>query len=385
MKKLIYTGVTILVSTCILLLIINIASGGAVTYFWKSVIFSQKANEDRVSKSFSMEISHVNHDGRDYIFYGTDLKTRDEKYIILPFIDGQYHEVLASEGITLNEATELAIEEGYEVNCSILLLMDSYRNDVGGDILEHLDWMVYHDPRKGSLRVDFLTGKIKDELNEESTSRDERGNEYENLCNEIERLIDEIEDLEEENASLIEVNERQKNQIAKDDNKVYFGGLLYEQRLDNESVRFVPERTELLALPHEGAPDISIIQENTLVTVYDKVSVQNDLEKGALWYYVQVPVYDTPMDYKGWIRVDVTLDYNEKTRDLLQSDVYILGGSRVVESFDFPDMETNQGYILEHEMRGRLEERKDGYIRLSCPGGMSCWVKEDDIRYPDFQ
>lgn len=194
------------------------------------------------------------------------------------------------------------------------------------------------------------------------------------------RLNDEVKKLKESNAYLKELNEELLASINK--HPEYYGGLLYYAIGESEYVRFLSKRVELLALPYEGAPKIGIIEDNTLVTVYDKVSVQNDIEKGAFWYYVSIPVYDTPMDYKGWIRAIDTIDYNEETRDILQSDVYIRKGSRVIESFNFPNIEDDVGYIVDYELRGRLEDRKNGYVRLDCPGGMSCWVKEEDIIYP---
>jgi|GEM_PF-2165067 len=162
MKKIFFIGAVISIFIITFVFIINLISGGMVTYFYKELVFSQKSDEDKVSKRFDMDISRVTHAGRDYIFYGKDKENGDEKYIVLAFVDGQYHEVFASEGINLYDAIELAVENNYEINCSDLVLMDTFRNDLDGNILEHLDWFVYRDSKKGSLRIDFLTGEIKD-------------------------------------------------------------------------------------------------------------------------------------------------------------------------------------------------------------------------------
>ncbi len=40
--------------------------------------------------------------------------------------------------------------------------------------------------------------------------------------------------------------------------------------------------------------------------------------------------------------------------------------------------------ILNFDQRGRLEERKSGYVRMSCPGGWGFWVAEDQVMYPSI-
>lgn len=163
---------------------------------------------------------------------------------------------------------------------------------------------------------------------------------------------------------------------------IIINGITYYQVEDDEKKRFIPNRIDLLALPSMSDLKIRDVEENTLVTVHDKVSVQSNSDGDELWYYVSIPVYDTPMDYKGWIKVDETMAYDEETKVLLQNEVYVMEGTPIIESFTFPNLETAQEQILDYDLRGRLDIKQNGYVRLNCPGGMSCWVKEEHIVYP---
>ncbi len=42
-----------------------------------------------------------------------------------------------------------------------------------------------------------------------------------------------------------------------------------------------------------------------------------------LWLYVSVPVYDSPINYQGWIRVSETVRLTEDNIKLVQGDIFI--------------------------------------------------------------
>ncbi|MBC7345786.1 MAG: hypothetical protein H5U03_10280, partial [Clostridia bacterium] len=89
------------------------------------------------------------------------------------------------------------------------------------------------------------------------------------------------------------------------------GGMLYMEPPYNK--RFVERELDLLILPYDKARALRRISPNTLVDVNDLVQVG-----GERWLYVTVPVYDTPVDIKGWVReadtVSFTKDKEKKSR-----------------------------------------------------------------------
>lgn len=213
----------------------------------------------------------------------------------------------------------------------------------------------------------------------------------------IKTLEEKKESLVNKHLALIKKNEllNKKYEEVSEANRNLKAKLIEEEKINisfsysglpkNEEVRIVPKETDLLVSPYNGAWKLNKIWKNTLITVHDKVSVSSDIEKNSMWYFVSIPVYDTPMNYKGWIRVEDTIDYNEETKMILQGDVNIPKGSKIIKSFDLPNKEDEIKYqTTEYEMRGRIEDRKNGFVLIACPGGLSYWVKEEDIEYPSF-
>lgn len=43
--------------------------------------------------------------------------------------------------------------------------------------------------------------------------------------------------------------------------------------------------------------------------------------------------------------------------------------------FEFAKIASTPSVRLLHDERGRLEEKRDGYARVSCPGGRDFWVE----------
>lgn len=164
-------------------------------------------------------------------------------------------------------------------------------------------------------------------------------------------------------------------------------GLLYISVSEKEKIRFIRNEIDLKALPFDDAPSVNSIQENSLIRVYDKVSnTGNPDDIEALWYYVSIPVYDTPMDYKGWVKCVNTEDYNEKNQQLVQSDVSIRLGAKYTESASLPDPnDESQWKICEEEIGGRIIMEQDGYVYIEGTGGSVYWVKKDDVVYPPIQ
>jgi hypothetical protein len=71
-----------------------------------------------------------------------------------------------------------------------------------------------------------------------------------------------------------------------------------------DSKRLIEEQCDLLALPVDNSFILRTIEDNTVVTVLD-TAVVDDL----IWFYVSIPVFDTPNNYKGWIRKTDSVPY----------------------------------------------------------------------------
>ena len=149
--------------------------------------------------------------------------------------------------------------------------------------------------------------------------------------------------------------------------------------IQNEnSRRFVEKQCGLNGLPINNSIKLNTIKENTVVTILDTANVNN-----VIWIYVVIPVYDSPSNMKGWIKEAETVLYTKSKVKSVQSEVLVKNGEAVYEIFDFENRKSNTPYKANDVVRGRIEEKRDGYVRLSCPGGNTIWVKENSIIYPE--
>jgi len=162
------------------------------------------------------------------------------------------------------------------------------------------------------------------------------------------------------------------------------GGLLYLSVSDKEKIRFVRNKKDLKALPFDDAPSINSIEENNLVYVYDKVSNTGNYDDSeSLWYYVSIPVYDTPMNNKGWVKCQDTEAYNQDNQKLVLGDVSIRIGAKYTESADLPEPnDASQWKICEEQISGRITREQNGYVYIEGAGGCVYWVNKDDVVYP---
>jgi len=195
--------------------------------------------------------------------------------------------------------------------------------------------------------------------------------ENEELRKKIEAYDEKIKNLENEIESMEKVLD-DSTQIA----SISYIDYTYKQR-------FVPKEIKLHVYPQEGVSALRTIEENTVVRVIHAGISESEDRK--LWLYVNIPVYDTPMDCYGWIREEDTEPYTKETQKLVQSDVTAEEGTEIFEVFEFEKIQGTQPTKLPYDVRGRIEEKKEGYVRLSCPGGWDFWLKEEYIHYPDIE
>lgn len=141
---------------------------------------------------------------------------------------------------------------------------------------------------------------------------------------------------------------------------------------------FIEEQKNLLALPDDKSQIFNYIMSYSVIDVLDTAEVNNEI-----WLYVSIPVYDTPSNYKGWIRNSDTTAYTKDKISSVKSDVKVKAGSEITEAYDFADIKTVIPDITEYDESGRISDKRDGYVRLDCHGGRSIWVRAEDIIYPE--
>ena len=198
--------------------------------------------------------------------------------------------------------------------------------------------------------------------------------------NESNNLKSENEILKAENAQLKDkVYQLGKNisEIKLKEENITLKPLMIDYVEVNDKVRFIEKENYILALPQSGSSIMRPVGTNTLATVYEKALVDEES-----WLFVQIPTYDSAANNRGWIRESDTIAYTKDKIKLVQSDVEIKAGSEVYETFEFKDIKTTTPIKLTAIDGGRLEEKRDGYCRISLAGGRDMWVKESSVIYP---
>lgn len=139
-------------------------------------------------------------------------------------------------------------------------------------------------------------------------------------------------------------------------------------------------------LPYDNAQNINIAFEKSLVRVLDKAQFQSDKEiaNDRYWYYVEVTVYDTPLNTRGWIRVEETVPYTKENQHLVKSPISIKDGSKIYENSNPVDNKNAEFTLSEYE-GGMIEEHRDGYVRVMSIGGRDFWTKYENVIYPEIK
>lgn len=219
-------------------------------------------------------------------------------------------------------------------------------------------------------------------------------NDSEYYQNEIKELSKINDILLEENNSLTETIKQMKINISELQSEVELNSKLSElfppaisyNYLENTGFYvFVDHETNIKMLPFDNAQVVNIIFDNSLIKVLDKAQVQTkeEYEKNKFWYYVEIVVYDTPMNTKGWIRVEETSTYTEENKLKVLSPITIKDGSKIYE-YDSPFNNDKAEYELSSNENGRIEEFYKGYVRIMSHGGRDFWTKVENVIYPNI-
>lgn len=178
----------------------------------------------------------------------------------------------------------------------------------------------------------------------------------------------------------VQWDDKNKTVIINKEEKLKNISMLYIQ--PEYKKRFVKNELHILLLPLSGSPQLNIIRPNTVVDVNDVVQVESFNRE--VWLYVTIPVYDSAMNMKGWIKEADTVPLTKENQKLVQN-VTIKKGTPVYETFEFENISSLTPVILEYDKGGRLVKKKEGFFHLSCPGGLDIWVSEQYIVYPEVE
>jgi len=146
----------------------------------------------------------------------------------------------------------------------------------------------------------------------------------------------------------------------------------YEQKL-----RLVMKETDLHIYFGNNAPVVNKIMPRTAVNVLDAGMVEGE----EMWLYVEMPVYDIPAYYKGWIRESDTLELTAQNKKEAYDSIVIQEGIKVFNCEKVQDIPTAPTEITGHDVGARIERVENGYAYVFSAGGWTFWVKEEDITY----
>ena len=82
-----------------------------------------------------------------------------------------------------------------------------------------------------------------------------------------------------------------------------------------------------------------------------------------------MPVYDSPINHKGWIPEAETLKLTQDNVKLVQGDVYLKDGTQIYEVDEFNDIGSTTPVKIPYDIRGRIEKRQGSFIYFMVPGG----------------
>ena len=184
-------------------------------------------------------------------------------------------------------------------------------------------------------------------------------------CSNQDNINSKIQSLENENTELrLKIDQVNSLSIA------------YQYYEDKQ--RFVPKESQINALPITNFKLLRSIEANTVIQVLDAAQCQDQ----KLWLYVSVPVYDTPVNFKGWIPESETVKLTKDNVKLVQGDVLLKAGTPIYEVDQFNQIKSTTATKASNDDRGRIEKRQDSYVYFMSPGGRYFWVEEKYIVFP---
>jgi hypothetical protein len=119
------------------------------------------------------------------------------------------------------------------------------------------------------------------------------------------------------------------------------------------------------------------IEPNTVIQVLDAAQCQEQ----QLWLYVSIPVYDTPINFKGWIPESETVKLTKDNIEQVQGDVSLNKGTPIYGVDEFSKISAAASTKITNDVRGRILKREGSFVYLMSPGGWDFWVEEKYLIY----
>jgi hypothetical protein len=184
-------------------------------------------------------------------------------------------------------------------------------------------------------------------------------------CSNQANLNSRIQSLENENVDL-KLKLEQVNSLS----------MIYQDYEDKQ--RFVPKESQIYALPIKDFNILRKVEENTIVQVLDAAQCHDQ----QLWLYVSVPVYDSPINYKGWIQESETIKLTKDNVKQVQGDVFLREGTPVYEVVKYDEISSSASTKISYDIRGRIKNKQGSFVYLMSPGGWYFWVEEKYLIFP---
>ncbi|WP_456279118.1 hypothetical protein [Bacillus sp. AK128] len=196
---------------------------------------------------------------------------------------------------------------------------------------------------------------------------------------------DELSQLREERDQLrskINLLEKENKQLRKEASQVPSNqDMLTFTYLDiKESHRFIPKEVPLLILPNKESQQLNQIQPNTVVEVHDFVDVN-----GEVWLHVTIPVFDTPINMKGWIKEIDTQLYTTEIQDLVSQPIFLKKGTPVYQFGLFNELQAVEPVEIDMDQNCFVSDRQDDFLALGCAGGTSYIVSKEFVVFPEVK
>ncbi|WP_246941640.1 hypothetical protein [Bacillus pinisoli] len=180
----------------------------------------------------------------------------------------------------------------------------------------------------------------------------------------------------------VQVLEQEVAELSKNTQKLAnLNGTLTLSYLEKrETYRFIPDEIVLQLIPHNDSIAINKVNKGTVVEVFDYVDVN-----GEIWLYAGIPVFDNPVNMKGWIKESDTQLYSLEKQAMVIQPVVIKKGTSVYKVEISNQSEAVEPFLLEDEQICFVSDRQGEHVALGCADDSSYIVHKHEIVYPDVK
>lgn len=137
----------------------------------------------------------------------------------------------------------------------------------------------------------------------------------------------------------------------------------------HEKACIIPDGEPILWMPDDRAPIASPIEVVTLA----KIDLACEGDTGT-WFFVNIPVYDSPTNHYGWIRAGSTQALSEDLFPSIASGIVMKKGT--AGAYD-----DGTAVVLDQDRTGMIEKREDARVRILFGGGEVIWFDAADVTY----